>query len=310
MAHAVLIHNPSASRTDAAILKAVCQVFERAGWSVDAPGTLHPDHAAELAAQAVAAAVDVIAVYGGDGTVNAVAGAVGNAIPIGLIPGGTGNLLAGNLRLPRNPRRAAKVIVSGKPVSIDLGRLSGGDHVRYFTVTCGAGFDAEWMAATSRQAKKRWGMGAYVAQAWDMLGQLETVAYRVTVDGAQFEVDAVSVLVANCGEIVPPLLRLRPGIAPDDGLLDVVVLNANGVLESAVVLWQLAIGQSDGSGRVQHIRGSRVTVESDVPRPVELDGEAAGTTPFTVQVVPAGMRVVVPRDGRINRLRGVDTADA
>jgi undecaprenyl-diphosphatase len=147
-------------------------------------------------------------------------------------------------------------------------------------------------------------MGAYVVQAWDMLGKLETVSYRVTVDGARFQVDAVSVLVANCGEIVPPFLRLRPGIAPDDGLLDVVVLNANGVLESAVVLWQLATGQSDHSGRVQHIRGSCISVESDVPRPVELDGEPTGVTPFTAEVIRGGIRVILPQNGRWSRPGG------
>jgi diacylglycerol kinase family enzyme len=165
------------------------------------------------------------------------------------------------------------------------------------------------MAATTGRAKRRWGMGAYVVQAWDMLGALEAVPYHVTVDGASFEVEAVSVLVANCGEIVPPFLRLRPGIVPNDGLLDVVVLNANGVLDSAAVLWQLATGQTDRSGRVKHIRGSRILVESDVPRPVELDGEPAGVTPFTAEVIAGGISVILPLTGRLNRQSGAQQSE-
>ncbi len=304
MARVVLIHNPAASRTEAGAVESICDVFQNAGWSVTARGVEYRDHAAEIAASSVIEGVDVIAIYGGDGTVHAVAGAVGSEVPIGLIPGGTGNLLAGNLRLPRNPAQAARVIAEGVPKSIDLGRLVSRDMVRYFTVACGAGFDAELMAATTSDAKRRWGMGAYVATAWDVLGKLEPTSYTITVDDVRFEVDAVSVLVANCGEIIPPFLRLRPGIAPDDGLLDVVVLNANGVLESAVVLWQLAMGQSDQRGRVQHIRGSRIAVTSHEPRPVELDGESAGVTPFTVDVIQSGINVILPRDGRLGRPSG------
>jgi len=297
MARVLLIHNPEAARTQSSLVQSICGVFKRAGWSVEAPGTEHPDRSAEIADQGVSAGVDVIAVYGGDGTVNAVAGKVGSQVPIGLIPGGTGNLLAGNLRLPRNPTQAARVIVKGAPRSIDLGRLAGSGGVRHFTVACGAGFDAELMAATTGEAKRRWGMGAYVATAWGVMAANEAVKYRIVVDGANFEVEAASVIVANCGEIIPPFLRLRPGILPDDGLLDVVVLNATGMIESAAVLWQLATGQTADNGRVKHIRGSQVSVESDMPRPVELDGEPAGMTPFTAQVIKGGIRVILPAHG-------------
>ena len=308
MPKVVLIHNPEASRTKEAVVRSICNVFQSAGWVVEVPGTEHPGRAEEIASESVSKGVDVIAVYGGDGTVHAVAGAVGNEVPIGLIPGGTGNLLAGNLRVPRNPARAAKTIVEGVPHPIDLGRLVGSEGVRYFTVACGAGFDAELMAGTSGPAKRRWGMGAYVATAWEVLGRHETVSYTVSVDGTSFAVEAASVMVANCAEIIPPFLRLRPGITPDDGLLDVVVLNATGVLESAVVLWQLATGQSAKDGRVKHIRGRQVTVESDHPRPVELDGESAGNTPFTAEVIEGGINVIVPKNGKYAALNSPGSA--
>ena len=296
MARALLIHNPLAARTRRRTVESICSVFKAAGWTVDAPGTAHADDAAEIAGQGVTAGVDVIAVYGGDGTVHSVAGRIGNCVPLGLIPGGTGNLLAGNLRLPRNPARAAKVIVSGKPRDIDLGRITCNGGVSHFTVACGAGFDAELMAGTSGPSKRRWKMGAYVVTAWRLLGSHRTVPYRITVDGDQHELEAASVLVANCGEIIPPYLRLREGISPCDGVLDVVVLNANGFWESIAVVLQLLTRRAGSDRRIRHMPGRVVQVESEELQPVQLDGETAGTTPFTAEVTPGGVRVILPVD--------------
>jgi YegS/Rv2252/BmrU family lipid kinase len=276
------------------MMRSVCEVFRERGWSIEVCGTEQPDDAAKLAHQGMTAAVDVVAIYGGDGTVHQVAGAVGNRVPIGLIPGGTGNLLAGNLRLPRSPKKAAEVIVNGAPRRFDLGKLTVGDAVKFFTVACGAGFDAELMAGTTGEAKRRWGMGAYVAKAYEVVGRHQPVRFRVIVDDMEFDAEAASVMVANCGEIIPPFLRLRDGIVPDDGLLDVVVLNATGFVETAGVLWQLVRGAPD-NGRVRHVQGRSVRVECDEPRPVELDGEAAGMTPFAAEIVPDGLRIVLPR---------------
>jgi len=296
MARAFLIYNPAAARTRPGIVQAIGNVFSSAGWSLQAAGTECPDDAVGLARQGLAWGCDAIAVYGGDGTVHAVAGEVGDRVPLGLIPGGTGNLLAGNLRLPRNPIKAARVIVGGVARPFDMGRLTCSSATRHFTVACGAGFDAELMAGATGEAKRRWGMGAYVATAWDLIGQLRTVGHRLTVDGQTWEAEAASVLVANCAEIIPPFLRLREGIRPDDGVLDVVVLNARGLVDTAGVLWRLASGRTNGTSAVQFARCRSCTVETDEVRPVQLDGDAFGSTPFAVDVVPAGMRVMVPRE--------------
>ena len=110
----------------------------------------------------------------------------------------------------------------------------------------------------------------------------------------EYEFEAASVLVANCREIIPPFLRLRDGISPDDGVLDVVVLNASGLLETITVLWQLLIRSVGDDRRVRHIPGRVVKVESSEPRPVQLDGEAVGITPFTADVTPGGIRIMLP----------------
>src|SRR5206468_3019912 len=97
------------------------------------------------------------------------AGAVGTGLPLGLVPGGTGNLLAGNLRLPRRPADAARLLLRARPRAIDLGQVQRADGLHYFAVCGGTGFDARLMALTGSAEKRRWRMGAYVARAFAAL---------------------------------------------------------------------------------------------------------------------------------------------
>jgi len=296
MARALLIANPDAARTDPRVIRSVRDVLTRRGLTVEVAGTTASEDATELARRGVRDGAEIVAVYGGDGTtMRAVRGIVGLDVALGVIPGGTGNVLAGNLRIPRSPVRAAEVVASGNVRALDLGRVERADGVHYFAVNCGAGADAILMAATSRQAKRRWGFGAYVVQAWQQLGAVAPVPHRITVDGELLETGAATVLVANCGEVIPPFLKLGAGIAPDDGLLDVVVLSATGVAQSIGVLWQLVRGTRNGSGRVQYARGHEVRIEATPARPVQLDGELAGSTPLVAVVMPAAIKVLVPR---------------
>lgn len=295
MRRVLLIMNPVAARTDPGVVRTVSAVLAREGWDVEVVGTTRPGHAGELAQQAVADGIRRIAVYGGDGTtMQAVGAVVGRDVEFGLIPGGTGNLLAGNLRLPRNPAKAARVIARGVPRAIDLGRMTRSGGVLYFAVACGAGYDAELMASTTAQAKRRWKFAAYVVRAVRTLDRLQNVPYRISVDERVFEGEAASVMVANCGEFIPPFVRFGRGITVDDGLLDVVMLKADGLMESAGVVWQLLRGGTPTNPNVRYARGRTVTVETSPERPVQLDGDAAGVTPFTADLLPQALRVVVP----------------
>jgi len=294
MARVLLITNPAAARTDPEVVRVVSTVLEGEGWDVDVVGTTRPGHAAELAADGVRDRVDVIAVYGGDGTtMQAVKGMRGSGVPLGLIPGGTGNLLAGNLRIPRDPKKAALTIARARPRAIDLGRMEREDGEHYFAVAAGAGFDAELMAGTTREAKRRWKMAAYVARAWETIGAVKSVDCRVTVDDVVLEGKAASVLVANCAEFIPPLVTFRKGVAIDDGLLDVVILTAEGMFESLGVVLEWLTGDY-GSTRVQFARGRVVRVEMEPIQPAQLDGEPAGKTPFTAELFPGALRVLTP----------------
>jgi diacylglycerol kinase family enzyme len=227
----------------------------------------------------------------------AAAALVGTDVLLGVIPGGTGNLLAGNLRIPVSPARAARALVSARPKLFDLGRMERPGGPQYFAVACGAGYDARVMAGTLSEHKRRWGMAAYLATTLRLMPDLRSTVHAITIDGVEYEADASMVLVANCGEVIPPFVKLGPGIAPDDGLLDVIVMRANNFSQSVRAVWDLlrVAPSTLGVGAyVGHARGREVRVETDPVQPVQLDGEPGGDTPFTACVIPGAIRILLP----------------
>ncbi len=292
-----MITNPVAARTDAGAVRAVLDILRGGGWKVEILATHRPGDARRFAEEAQTVGFDVLVSYGGDGTAMQVAAAIaGSGVPLGLVPAGTGNLLAGNLRLPRSPGAAARAILRGRPRALDLGAVERADGTHYFAVACGAGFDAELMAGTAAAAKQRWKMGAYLVRALTVLPAVTSTGHTVTVDGQRHEVDAAMVLVANCGELVPPFLRLGQAIQPDDGWLDVVAVRAEGVVGSVAAFVDLLRGIESGATRIWSARGRaiEIVVTEGPARPVELDGEAAGTTPVAIRLLPHALSVLAP----------------
>jgi diacylglycerol kinase (ATP) len=296
MTRALLIANPAAARTDARAVTAIRDTLRGGGWTVEVRATAQAGDARRFAREASEQGFDAVVCYGGDGTAMEIAaGAVDGGVPLGLVPGGTGNLLAGNLRLPRDAAAAARVILAGRTATIDLGTVERPDGMHYFAVCGGTGFDARLMARTGAAEKRRWKMAAYVMHAFATLPDVTSPLHRVTVDGVAHELPAAMVLVANCGELVPPFLRLRDNVAPDDGWLDVLVLRAEGALESLSAFVELLRRRRNGARRLWFGRGRTVRVEvlEGPPRPMQLDGELAGNAPFEARLLPGALRVIV-----------------
>jgi diacylglycerol kinase (ATP) len=302
---ALLITNPVAARTEMRAVAAVRETLQGGGWTVDLLATHGHGDARRFAAEAQAQGYDALVCYGGDGTAMQIAAAIqGTGIPLGLVPGGTGNLLGGNLRLPRRPADAARAILRGTPKAIDLGAVERTDGTHYFAVASGAGYDAVVMKATGAAAKQRWKVGAYWATTLATLPAVHSVPYRLTVDGKEHIASAAVVLVANCGEMIPPFFRLGPNVAPDDGWLDVVAVRADGVLDGVIALLDILRQAGNGAGteRIFTARGRVIRVEPEgAARPVQLDGESAGETPFEARVLPGALAVFVDRDARRRR---------
>ena len=297
MTRALVITNPFAARADARAVTAILKILGRGGWNVDLRTIKAPGDARRIAEESLGEGFDVLVSHGGDGTAMQVAAAIaGSGIALGVVPGGTGNVLAGNLRLPRTSTAAARALLTARARAIDLGVVQRSDGAHYFAVVAGTGFDAELMAATGREQKRRWKFAAYIARAAMTLPSVRSAPHRVTVDGTAQEIRAAMLLVLNCGQLPPGFLKLRADLSPDDGWLDIVALDADGAFQSVSALAELFLGNRNGKGRrVWWARGRAVTVEvmDGAARPVQLDGEVTGTTPFEARVLPGALSVLV-----------------
>jgi YegS/Rv2252/BmrU family lipid kinase len=284
-----------AARAHARHLATAWRRLERGGLSVEVLRTEAPGHATELARAAVADGADLLVAHGGDGTVMEVAAAiVGADCALGLLPAGTGNILAGNLGIGRSPRAAADIILKGRRRAIDIGRLETTTGARYFAVAAGAGFDAELMHRTASHHKRAFGVGAYVATALGLATGITRARVRVETDDGVHEAPAACILVANCGVLVPFMPPFADHIEPDDGVLDVLVLDASSLPGAARIAWRLFLRRRGPALGITRLRARRVRLVADPDLPVQADGETCGRTPLVAEVVPKGLTVLVP----------------
>ena len=276
------------------------RLLEEAGWDVDSALVTKKSALRKRARKAVKAKVDVVVAVGGDGAVFQVVNALAESESIlAIIPKGTGNLLAGNLDIPRDLAKAVGVITTGRPRRIDLGRVTVGGIERDFAVACGVGFDAVVMDATEPAQKRRWGKLAYVANAIREGGRMRDARHEIAIDGKAITTNAAQVFIANFGRI-GSLVEPRRRVIPDDGLLDVIIVRASGPLSGLRagldVLTQRDLGETDG-GRVERHRAREVSITSRPRQLVETDGSVIGRTPLTATIRPSALRVMTPRRG-------------
>ena len=128
---------------------------------------------------------------------------------------------------------------------------------------------------------------------------MKNARVRITIDGVETVADAAMVLVCNCADLMPPLLRLHKDIRPDDGILDVVAMRANGLWQSAAAFLELMQRRAPARReQVWYGRGTSVaiTVDEGPPFPAQLDGEDVGTSPLRARVLPGALRVFVDPD--------------
>jgi YegS/Rv2252/BmrU family lipid kinase len=233
---------------------------------------------------------------GGDGTAIEVAGALaGTAVRVGVLAGGTGNLLARALGIPLSVRRAIPALLDGGELLIDLGRFDSG---RRFAIAAGVGIDASMVAETPGWLKRRLGVLAYTIMGTRAVLRAvlrrEFFHARITIDGAVHERQAAAVMIANFGAVLGNRITLGPEIRTDDGLLDACLFSPHSMRDAFRIMWRMLRRDFRSDPRVLYARGSRVRVETDPPLPWQADGELMGTTPFDVAVEPLAARLLVP----------------
>ena len=245
-----------------------------------------PGDAESLTAE-LAAEVDVLMVFGGDGTVHEVANGLpvpaGDGPVVALLPGGTGNDLARAIGIPPDPVAAATELAGARPRSLDL--LDCGPRRAANGVN--AGFAAAATEVLSRRVKKLLGPGAYLVGALRAGVNPPTWPARVEVDGRVVEGEALAVVVGNGGSFGGGRW-LIPEADVGDGLLDVLVVPAD---TSKAELARHLARDNRLPGDLPRLRGPSATVVTDMP--CRLDGEPA-PTPGSVTVIPAAWRVLAP----------------
>jgi diacylglycerol kinase (ATP) len=285
-----VVINPAAGH-DEPILHTLNSVFRPAGVDWDISITHKFGDATRLAREAAAAGVDLVAGYGGDGTQMEVAnGLLGTGVPQAILPGGTGNAMAHDLKVPLNLRQAAELIVSSpRRRPVDLAEI--GDT--YFMLRAYAGLSAQ--DAASREKKDKYGQLAYIQASLKFIGQQAPTHFRATVDGEVIESVALICFILNAGSIGGVLgLSLPPvgDVSLSDGYLDLFAVTKGIQPARAVSHHFFHIGESEAG--IYNWRGQEITLEADPIQDVFIDGELDGQTPFTTTTVPQALEIVVP----------------
>lgn len=297
----LLIRNPTAGRRRHGLVDAVVQHVRAAGWTVDLVDTVASGDARRLARSCDASRYAVIAVAGGDGTINEVVNGLARrgeaAPPLAVVPLGTANVLAHELGLDFSAASLAHTIVSGRAVPVRPGEAIGDGDPRCFSLMAGAGFDAKVVAGVSTLLKRRLGKAAYVWRSVIETRRYKPVRYAVEVDGARYE--AASVIVTRSRHYAGPYL-VAPQAALGEPLLHVCLFERWGRSHTLRFGFALLRGRLPTAGGYRVVTGRevRLSVLSDAGearrQPVQIDGDDALTLPVSISVMPGAIRMLQP----------------
>jgi YegS/Rv2252/BmrU family lipid kinase len=293
-----VVLNPAKVESVGQFRALVTSMAAEAGWaeprwfltSVDDPGR-------GMAHSAAVAGADLVIVCGGDGTVREVcAELAGTGIPVGIVPAGTGNLLARNLDIPLYLRSAVDVALTGQDRAIDLVAVSGdGIEDSHFMVMAGMGFDAAIMEGVNEGLKRRVGWVAYVGSALRSL-MFPAVKVEITVDDDPPSTHrARTVVVGNVGYLQAGM-PLLPDAAIDDGQLDLVLLHPRRFLSWIPLAARVLSRGRRTDETINRMTGRRISVRAAADTPRQLDGDSVGVgRELHMECLPGRLLVRVPR---------------
>lgn len=243
--------------------------------------------------RAVAEGADLLFVWGGDGMVQRCIDALDGAkVPVAIVPAGTANLFASNLRIPQDLEQAVQIGLHGSRRTLDVGRVNG----ERFAVMAGAGFDAEMIREAEAGLKDRLGRVAYVWTGVNQLGR-KPFGTAIKVDGTSwFEGKASCVLLGNVGELFAGIEAFEDA-RPDDGVLELGVVTADSAVDWARTIARTAVGASTSSPFVRATKARAVEVTFDRKVLYEVDGgERERVKSLEAEVEPAAVEICVPSE--------------
>jgi YegS/Rv2252/BmrU family lipid kinase len=256
------------------------------------------DPGRSMAEQAAIGGASLVLVCGGDGTVRTVCGELaGTGIAVGVVPGGTGNLLARNLDLPLYIRSAIDVGLNGQDRAIDLVHITGDgiEEQQHYLVMAGMGFDAAIMEGANEQLKAKVGWMAYVVSGFRNL-MYPVVRVEISVDaGPWTKHRARTIVVGNVGNLqggVP----LLPDAAIDDGMLDLVLLYPRRFISWLRIVARVVRRSAVSDETVTRMTGRRISVRASASTPRQIDGDSIGAgREIHCECLPGKLLIRVPR---------------
>ncbi len=320
---AELIFNPSSGQVGVRReVKEVISFLEKHGWGVGLSETTEPLEATLLTRRAVEKGVEAVIAAGGDGTVNEVAnGLVNTGVALGVLPLGTTNSWALQMGIPAlNPMHpgtavtkfltgmeerfdytlpashyrkvlqdAAQVLVDGLTVSVDVGEISG----RYFLMWAGIGLDAAITESISAREKKALGSWAYVFKAIGSGLRYDETGVQISIDGTVKKISTPLIVVSNI-QLYGGVLAIGARARVNDGKLDVCIFKGSGFFTFVDQALKVLSHRHMQDPKVDYYQGAEISVESNKPLPVHVDGDYFTRTPVLIRTLPSAIRVIVP----------------
>lgn len=238
--------------------------------------------------------VDLIIAAGGDGTISAIASAMQNsAIPLGILPFGTGNVLANELGIPTNSDKAAKLLAGNFDIR-PLDSMAVGN--RTFLLSVSVGISAITMRKTQALSKRRFGKLAY---AWTFISNLVGLSqhqFHIELDGKTKIVRASEIIALNSGILGSRLFRWGPDILPDDGFLDVCFIRTRSIFGFFRIVMGMLLRLDPEKNQIELIRvKEKIRITAPVDLTVQGDGDYIGKTPVEIRIIPSAINMAVPR---------------
>ncbi|NCF67357.1 MAG: YegS/Rv2252/BmrU family lipid kinase [Chloroflexi bacterium] len=282
--HVVL--NPVSGK-DQPILNVLNRVFYRYGIDWEISITKKYGDATRFARQAAEAGFDLVAGYGGDGTQHEIAnGVMGTGVPMGVLPGGTGNGFGNELGVPKVLEPAVELLcTSHNQRKIDIAQVEEG----YFVQRLFTGIEPD--EQTSREEKDKYGTFAYLVRDVRRMKEIQDIPYKLRIDGEEIEVMGYKCYVVNSATAGTGMSISRE-FAVDDGYLDVFMLSRDRK-SSQAALERFFNLKTEKAG-MYYWRGQEIEIDAGVDQPVWTDGEYTGRTPVSIKVQPRGLTVAVP----------------
>jgi len=259
-------------------------------------------HLAELAREAALDGAELLVVVGGDGSVNEVVNGLaglGRQPAVAVVPRGTGWDFSRTFGIPRKIDDAVQIALQGDVRTIDLGRASyrawdGSDATAWFANVASAGMSGAIAKRANETTKALGGKASYLWATFAVFSGWEATEIEVAVDGERRAGPMFDVVIAN-GRFFGGGLEICPEAEPDDGLFDVLTIGDVTKRDLVQTMPKMYRGTHLPHPKAELLRGSSVTVTSETPLPIELDGEQPGTTPVTFEVAAGALRLRVPR---------------